>query len=124
MSLAPVSDPHQTPEVVWGPGKSPDQIATKLLSLTERQRVAMAARIDPATYSAVRMHAPGGLMDCCCSQLSRPRAPAHHVQPNAASRPMPPQSAQQPRRDKARCFPDLSSPRPPPLQASSTTPAR
>lgn len=59
VSLAPVSDPHQTPEVVWGPGKSPDQIATKLLSLTERQRVAMAARIDPATYSAVRMHAPG-----------------------------------------------------------------
>ncbi|GIL68034.1 hypothetical protein Vafri_21318 [Volvox africanus] len=53
------TDSHQTPEVVWGPGKSPDQIAMKLLSLAERQRVAVAARIDPATYSAVRMHAPG-----------------------------------------------------------------
>ncbi len=70
-----MSDPHQTPEVVWGPGKSPDQIATKLLSLTERQRVAMAARIDPATYSAVRMHAPGGLVDWCHDRLSAPRAP-------------------------------------------------
>ncbi|GLC43282.1 hypothetical protein PLESTB_001490100 [Pleodorina starrii] len=59
-SLASSStDPHHIPEVVWGPGKSADQIAMKLLSLTERQRVAIAARIDPATYSAVRMHAPG-----------------------------------------------------------------
>ncbi|GFR39778.1 hypothetical protein Agub_g263 [Astrephomene gubernaculifera] len=58
-SLAPPVDSHQTPEVVWGPGKSAEEIAVKLLSLTERQRVAVAARIDPATYSAVRLHAPG-----------------------------------------------------------------
>ncbi|KXZ55395.1 hypothetical protein GPECTOR_3g520 [Gonium pectorale] len=82
LAATPV-DPHQTPEVVWGPGKSADQIAMKLLSLTERQRVAMAARIDPATYSAVRMHAPGveynarartlKLRSASADQLPKPR---------------------------------------------------
>ncbi|PNW88571.1 hypothetical protein CHLRE_01g035100v5 [Chlamydomonas reinhardtii] len=77
------TDPHQTPEVVWGPGKSPEQIAMKLMSLTERQRVAIAARIDPATYSAVRMHAPGveynaramtlKLKSASADQLPKPR---------------------------------------------------
>ncbi|EFJ45033.1 hypothetical protein VOLCADRAFT_64260, partial [Volvox carteri f. nagariensis] len=71
------------PEVVWGPGKSADQIAMKLMSLTERQRVAIAARIDPATYSAVRMHAPGveynarartlKLKSATAEQLPKPR---------------------------------------------------
>ncbi|KAG2501868.1 hypothetical protein HYH03_000366 [Edaphochlamys debaryana] len=82
--LAPTAgDAFATPEVVWAPGKSPEQIAMKLMSLTERQRVAMAARVDPATYSAVRMHAPGveynarartlKLRSATADQLPKPR---------------------------------------------------
>ncbi|PNH12926.1 hypothetical protein TSOC_000159 [Tetrabaena socialis] len=76
---ASFADPHQTPEVVWGPGKSPDQIATKLMSLTERQRVAMAARIDPATYSAVRMHAPGVEYNARARTLKLTSATSHQL---------------------------------------------
>lgn len=57
-SLAPPSHDQQ-PEVVWAPGKSAAQLATVLMSLTERQRVAVAARVDPDLYAAVRLHAPG-----------------------------------------------------------------
>lgn len=58
-ALAPGPAHDQPPEVVWAPGKSADQIATMLMSLTERQRVAVAARVDPDMYAAVRHHAPG-----------------------------------------------------------------
>lgn len=47
------------PEVVFGPGKSPDQIATMLEAITTRQRMALATRIEPEMYSAVRKILPG-----------------------------------------------------------------
>eukprot|EP00199_Chlamydomonas_sp_CCMP681_P001717 CAMPEP_0119108198 /NCGR_PEP_ID=MMETSP1180-20130426/13521_1 /TAXON_ID=3052 ORGANISM="Chlamydomonas cf sp, Strain CCMP681" /NCGR_SAMPLE_ID=MMETSP1180 /ASSEMBLY_ACC=CAM_ASM_000741 /LENGTH=359 /DNA_ID=CAMNT_0007093789 /DNA_START=297 /DNA_END=1377 /DNA_ORIENTATION=- len=47
------------PEVVFGPGKSPDQIAQMMQSCCKRQRMAMATRIEPEMYAAVRMKLPG-----------------------------------------------------------------
>jgi hypothetical protein len=46
-------------QVVFGPGKSPDQIATMMQSIITRQRVALATRIDPDMYAAVRKIVPG-----------------------------------------------------------------
>lgn len=58
-ALAQGQQADNIPEVVWAPGKAPDMIAAKLMSLVERQRVAIAARIDPDMYAAVRKYAPG-----------------------------------------------------------------
>ena len=40
-------------------GKSPDQIASMLQSICERQRLAIATRITPEMYAAVRVKVPG-----------------------------------------------------------------
>lgn len=47
------------PEVVWAPGKTPDQIATIMQALAQRQRTVLATRVEPEVYAAVRMHVPG-----------------------------------------------------------------
>lgn len=41
------------PEVVWGPGKTPEQIAQILEKLTQQHPVAMATRIEPAVFQAI-----------------------------------------------------------------------
>lgn len=51
-------------QVVFGVGKSPDQIATMLTSICERQRLAIATRIEPDMYAAVRKLVQGV---CCAS---------------------------------------------------------
>ncbi len=42
------------PEVVWGPGKTPEQIASILQALSARAAVAMATRIEPAVYAELQ----------------------------------------------------------------------
>lgn len=42
------------PEVVWGPGKTPEQIASILQTLRERAPVAMATRIEPEVYGQLQ----------------------------------------------------------------------
>ncbi len=56
-------DHHRTvrtgfPEVIWGPGKTPDQIAQIMVSMRDRSQTIMATRIDPATFEAVRSRLP------------------------------------------------------------------
>jgi pyridinium-3,5-biscarboxylic acid mononucleotide synthase len=38
------------PEVIWGPGKTPDQIAQIMQVMRDRAEVVMATRIEPETY--------------------------------------------------------------------------
>ncbi len=46
------------PEVVWGPGKTPEQIALILEKLAQQHPVALATRIDPEVWSAVQALLP------------------------------------------------------------------
>ncbi len=59
-------DHHRTlrtgfPEVIWGPGKTVDQIVQIMRSLHQRNPVVMATRIEPAVYEQVRQHLPSAL---------------------------------------------------------------
>eukprot|EP00803_Ostreobium_quekettii_P005002 evm.model.scf_1088.3 EVM.evm.TU.scf_1088.3 scf_1088:32318-38724(+) len=51
--------PTAEPQLVWGPGKTPQQIAALLLERAEQQGTALATRIEPAMYAAVRKLVPG-----------------------------------------------------------------
>lgn len=46
------------PEVVWGPGKTAQQIALILARLSERNPVVMATRIEPAVFSQIQGRLP------------------------------------------------------------------
>ena len=46
------------PEVVWGPGKTPEQIVSIMGALRDRQSVVMATRITPEVYEAMRALQP------------------------------------------------------------------
>lgn len=46
------------PEVIWGPGKTPEQIAQIIQAMRPRNRVVMATRIEPPVYEQVRSHVP------------------------------------------------------------------
>ena len=46
------------PEVVWGPGKTPGQIAKIMLALRDRQSAVMATRVDPEVYEKIRLIEP------------------------------------------------------------------
>lgn len=46
------------PEVVWGPGKTPQQIVSIMGALRDRQSVVMATRITPEVYDAMRALQP------------------------------------------------------------------
>ncbi|MGF1534934.1 MAG: nickel pincer cofactor biosynthesis protein LarB [Elainellaceae cyanobacterium] len=46
------------PEVVWGPGKTPDQLIQIMRSLHERSPVVMATRIEPQVHGAIAPHLP------------------------------------------------------------------
>jgi len=42
------------PEVIWGPGKTPDQIAQIMLAMSNRAHVIMATRIDAPIFQQVK----------------------------------------------------------------------
>lgn len=42
------------PEAIWGPGKTPEQIASLLVALRDRAPVAMATRIAPEVYAQLQ----------------------------------------------------------------------
>ncbi|MDX2099298.1 MAG: nickel pincer cofactor biosynthesis protein LarB [Leptolyngbyaceae cyanobacterium bins.59] len=42
------------PEVIWGPGKTPDQIARIMQVMRQRNPVVMATRIEPEVYAQIR----------------------------------------------------------------------
>lgn len=46
------------PEVVWGPGKTPEQIVSIMAALRDRQSVVMATRVTPEVYEAMRAIQP------------------------------------------------------------------
>jgi len=46
------------PEVIWGPGKTPEQIAQIIQTLRQHHPVVMATRIDQDVYQMVRSHVP------------------------------------------------------------------
>ncbi|HYW21638.1 MAG TPA: nickel pincer cofactor biosynthesis protein LarB [Nodularia sp. (in: cyanobacteria)] len=43
------------PEVIWGPGKTPEQIAQIMEVMRLRNSVVMATRIEPAVYTALQL---------------------------------------------------------------------
>lgn len=46
------------PEVIWGPGKTPEQIAKIMESMRDRASVVMATRIEPEVYDWIRQMLP------------------------------------------------------------------
>ncbi len=46
------------PEVIWGPGKTPDQIAKIMISMRDRSQTIMATRIDRTTFEAIQLQLP------------------------------------------------------------------
>ncbi|MDX2228017.1 MAG: nickel pincer cofactor biosynthesis protein LarB [Leptolyngbyaceae cyanobacterium bins.349] len=47
------------PEVIWGPGKTPEQIAGIMEAMRQQTPVVMATRIEPAVYEQLRERVPG-----------------------------------------------------------------
>ncbi|KYC36201.1 1-(5-phosphoribosyl)-5-amino-4-imidazole-carboxylate carboxylase [Scytonema hofmannii PCC 7110] len=47
------------PEVIWGPGKTPEQIAQIMEIMRQNNPVVMATRIDPALYAALQPKVKG-----------------------------------------------------------------
>ncbi|MBH8572644.1 nickel pincer cofactor biosynthesis protein LarB [Nostocaceae cyanobacterium CENA369] len=47
------------PEVIWGPGKTPEQIAQIMEVMRQRNPVVMATRIEPAVYAALQSKVKG-----------------------------------------------------------------
>lgn len=47
------------PEVIWGPGKTPEQIARIIETMRQQTTVVMATRIEPAVYEQLRSRVPG-----------------------------------------------------------------
>jgi NCAIR mutase (PurE)-related protein len=57
-------DHHRTlrtgfPEVIWGPGKTPDQIAQIMEVMRQRSPVVMATRIEPDVYTQIQQKVAG-----------------------------------------------------------------
>lgn len=46
------------PEVIWGPGKTVDQIVQIMQAMRRRSPVVMATRIEPTIYDQIRQHLP------------------------------------------------------------------
>ena len=46
------------PEVIWGPGKTPQQIAQIMEAMRNRTSVIMATRIEPDVYDAIKVIVP------------------------------------------------------------------
>lgn len=57
-------DHHRTlrtgfPEVIWGPGKTPEQIAGIMEAMRQRNPIVMATRIEPAVYAQLQEKVAG-----------------------------------------------------------------
>jgi len=57
-------DHHRTlrtgfPEVIWGPGKTPDQIAEIMAAMRLRSSTVMATRIEPEIFAQLKAKVPG-----------------------------------------------------------------
>lgn len=46
------------PEVIWGPGKTPDQIAQIMQVMRDRSNIVMATRIEPDVYTQIQDKVP------------------------------------------------------------------
>lgn len=46
------------PEVIWGPGKTPEHIVKIINTMRDRTPVVMATRIEPEVYEILRSHLP------------------------------------------------------------------
>lgn len=46
------------PEVIWGPGKTPEQIVKIMQTMRDRAPVVMATRIEPEVYEYLQAHLP------------------------------------------------------------------
>lgn len=46
------------PEAIWGPGKTPDQIAQIITTMRQQNPVVMATRIEPAVYEQLHAQIP------------------------------------------------------------------
>jgi len=55
------------PEVIWGPGKTPDQIAQIMRVMRDRARVVMATRIEVEVYTQLK----GKVPDLCYYPMAR-----------------------------------------------------
>jgi len=69
------------PEVIWGPGKTPDQIAQIMEAMRQRNPVVMATRIEPDVFAALETKVQGlRYYDlariCALAQLSEGIAPS------------------------------------------------
>lgn len=56
-------DHHRTlrtgfPEVIWGPGKTPDQIVQIFQAMRSQHACVMATRIEPAVFTEIQTHLP------------------------------------------------------------------
>ena len=76
------------PEVIWGPGKTPEQIARIMETMRHQTPVVMATRIEPAVYEQLRDRVPGlhyyELARICAVQS---RNETRHPYPVTPSRP-------------------------------------
>lgn len=78
-------DHHRTlrtgfPEVIWGPGKTVNQIVQIMKSLHQRNPVVMATRIEPTVYDQIRQQLPTALyyeMARICALVPLHLAPHH-----------------------------------------------
>lgn len=69
------------PEVVWGPGKTPLQIATIMRKLAEQDQLAVASRIEPEVILLLPMPANG--QSCgrqCCTSMGQQDVPCMAVE--------------------------------------------
>eukprot|EP00899_Mesostigma_viride_P025464 jgi/Mesvir1/6101/Mv00814-RA.2 len=65
------------PEVVWGPGKTPEQIAAIMSAMASQQRLVMATRITPQVYTQLAELLPGVEYHAAariCTLAPRPRS--------------------------------------------------
>ncbi|MFE4106448.1 nickel pincer cofactor biosynthesis protein LarB [Almyronema epifaneia] len=68
------------PEVVWGPGKTVDQIVQIMERLRLRNSVVMATRITPEVYAQLRIALPTLIYDemaCICALVPDPVVPQY-----------------------------------------------
>lgn len=89
-------DHHRTlrtgfPEVIWGPGKTPDQIVQIMAAMRQRSPVVMATRIEPGVYTQLQEQIPdlqyfAAARICAISSRHTPdRVPAEPQYPGTIS---------------------------------------
>lgn len=66
------------PEAIWGPGKTPDQIIDIMTRMAERGSFALATRIDPEVYHAIRQRIPSAAYSALARLCWIPQARSQH----------------------------------------------